>query len=213
MDTPEPQSPFRFPITSSDRRKARLMGHLSFVLAPGLRHGAPAWWRYISPILLHNFAYIGDVQSVSRLLAQGVSCEIRSRMMQTTPLMSAATQGQIAVAEVLLKAGADVNARDEYDGTALIRAAEFGHDKMIAFLLDAGADIDAIDTAFGYTALFAAALGGHLQTVQLLVNRGASTHLRMRAGLTAAEWTRHMASTLTQYRQPMLQCAKYLESL
>ena len=43
--------------------------------------------------------------------------------------------------ELTLDAGADVNAKDSYNGTGLIRAAERGHARIIRRLLQADIDV------------------------------------------------------------------------
>ena len=54
----------------------------------------------------------------------------------------------------LLDAGADVNARNVYQGTALmIATGKFGHVRTVQLLLDAGADPNLRDK-YGHTALW-----------------------------------------------------------
>ncbi len=55
------------------------------------------------------------------------------------PLCMVAFNGNVAVARLLIEAGADVNAIDRW-GTPLFHAASRGHDKIVALLLAGGAD-------------------------------------------------------------------------
>jgi len=70
----------------------------------------------------------------------------------------------------LHKAGADINVKDTFGETALMRAAEDGHLEAVKALIAAGADINAKDT-FGETALMKVAKDGHLEAVKVLIEQ------------------------------------------
>ena len=55
------------------------------------------------------------------------------------PLILASWMGHTKVVEVLLRQGADVNAKSNTDSTALTFAKEKGHKKIIAILRENGA--------------------------------------------------------------------------
>ena len=46
----------------------------------------------------------------------------------------------------MVKAGVNVNGKNNYDETALHRAAEYGDMEVLSALVDAGVDVDAINT-------------------------------------------------------------------
>jgi ankyrin repeat protein len=58
------------------------------------------------------------------------------------PLHKVAIWGDVRGAEILLRNGADVNARGEDDDTPIQRAITGGSVEMVRYLLEQGADID-----------------------------------------------------------------------
>lgn len=61
------------------------------------------------------------------------------------PLHWACDRGHVAVARMLVNAGADISARDANGSTSLHYAASCDHDELVRFLLDAGARTDILD--------------------------------------------------------------------
>ena len=90
----------------------------------------------------------------------------------TTPLHWAVRRDDLAAADTLIKAGADVKAANRYGVTPIALASTIGNAAMIRRLLDAGADPNAA-TPNGETALMTAARTGKIDAVQLLLDRGA----------------------------------------
>lgn len=92
-----------------------------------------------------------------------------------TPLLYAAQQGAIAVAEHLLAAGANINDQAA-DGTpALVLAAHSGHGEFARFLLDRGADANLMGA--GYSALHIAIPHGDIELVKSLIAHGADVNV------------------------------------
>jgi hypothetical protein len=84
----------------------------------------------------------------------------------------------------LVEKGADVNAKNKYDDTALIHAAYAGDTDTVAVLLEKGADVNAKDD-MGRTALIEAARQGRTETVRALMEAGADVTTRDKEGETA----------------------------
>jgi uncharacterized protein len=77
----------------------------------------------------------------------------------------------------LLQAGADINARDEHDQTALMIAARDGRTRSVRWLIERGADLD--HTAkFHLSALMLAVINGRDAIVGLLVDAGADRSIQ-----------------------------------
>ena len=84
--------------------------------------------------------------------------------------------------------GADVDTKDSYNGTGLIRAADRGHLRILERLLDTEVEIDHVNR-LGWTALLEAILLGgggreHTEVVRLLVEAGAEVNLADGHGVT-----------------------------
>lgn len=119
---------------------------------------------------LMRAAKAGDTEVVQILLAKGADPKITTTRAGMTPIMAAAGLGSkeedttgrkkteeqaIATIQLLLDAGADINAADRQGDTALHGAAQKGDDKVVQFLADHGAKLDVKD-AKGRTPLDAA---------------------------------------------------------
>ncbi|MBL8425334.1 MAG: ankyrin repeat domain-containing protein [Candidatus Accumulibacter phosphatis] len=81
-------------------------------------------------------AYRGKLYFVQRLVDSGADVNLYG----WPPLIYAAFNGHTAVAEYLLKKGAEVNATTENGSTALLFAARFGHIEVVELLLRNNAD-------------------------------------------------------------------------
>ena len=110
----------------------------------------------------------GDVET-AKLLIQSPSGGVNTRatfedglgtQWERTPLILAARMGETEIVDLLLKKGADINARDRVDGSPLSQ---------------------------GYSALMYAASKNHLDTVQILLagSRKPNVHLQNKFGKTA----------------------------
>ena len=105
-----------------------------------------------------------------------------------------------ARAAILLKQGADPNARDSLTQPAIVAASYFGLEKTVRALLSHNADFRALDND-GIGALHASALAGHASIVALLIDRGLGVNDRARTdGMTPLAYAAvrgHMAVVRT----------------
>ncbi|GEM_PF-4512153 len=87
-------------------------------------------------------------------------------------LSGASEHGMVLIAQNLLDRGVDINTRDGFGRTPLIRASQLGNMQMVRYLLDHEADLRLEDYS-GYTALHWAIHENRPEVVRFLLRRGA----------------------------------------
>lgn len=87
-----------------------------------------------------------NVESVELLLINGADPNGLEMTSEGLPLKQAARMNNFDMMSMLIEAGADVNAKHKYGGTALDSIAQSNNPKLITLLLNNGADVDALDT-------------------------------------------------------------------
>jgi ankyrin repeat protein len=105
-----------------------------------------------------------------------------------TPLHAASFAGNVAAAQLLLDAGADLNARakNQFENTPL-QVTMLTQSRAVALLLlKRGADVNAVQ-AEGVTALHEAAQAGDLEMIRALLAAGADAHLASKQFGTARD--------------------------
>src|SRR6266404_2079746 len=131
----------------------------------GLVHGADVTSRDIYDAIRQN-----DLVRLKKMAESTAEVNLRDAR-SSTPLMHAAAIGSLAAMELLLKAGADVNAKNGLDSTALIWGAS--DPAKVRLLVDAGADVNARSKIGRTPLLIAAGSPGSVDTVRLLLSKGA----------------------------------------
>ena len=123
-----------------------------------------------------------QVDMVELLLAKGAKFhgqEMAQAASARSPIQS------LAMIAALLKAGADVNSRDEYGSTALSRASYRGNKDLVKLLLaQPGIKLDQTNVD-GETALMMAAENGHAEIVEMLLKAGADVSITDEGDATA----------------------------
>jgi len=89
-------------------------------------------------------------------------------------LLKACFCGNVEVVSLLLERGADINWRDKWGDTCLIKASRGGFKAIVRLLLShKQCDLDAKNKD-GEDALLAAARQGHMQVAEMLIAAGAT---------------------------------------
>ncbi|CAG0904062.1 unnamed protein product, partial [Cyprideis torosa] len=115
----------------------------------------------------------GHVETVEFLVRETeADLEGRDNITGWTALALAAVKGHTHVMEILLAAGAEVDARDSDGGTPLQRACREGSQEGVRLLIDHGADWTLANDFV--TPLHFAADGGHTSSVACLLEMGAA---------------------------------------
>ena len=127
---------------------------------------------------LHWAVRADDLETIDLLVRAGANVSPRNRA-GVMPLELAALNGNAAVIERLIKAGADVNRPLNSAGdTALMMASRSGKAEAVKAMLDRGAQINAKETWGDTTALMWAVSEGNHDVVKLLIERGADVNAR-----------------------------------
>jgi hypothetical protein len=119
-------------------------------------------------------------------------------------LLAAAANGETTLAQILIQAGASVEAADKNDRTPLMLAAQHGHVDTVQALLAAGANPDARDksglTAFGLTLLNPIGHGDHEAVLKVLPQ-----HPRFSLAVVAGWSPARLVSSCFQRREQSIQ--------
>jgi uncharacterized protein len=121
-------------------------------------------------------AWDNDLRRARALIAQGADVNAKDNTVQSAYLIST-SEGYLELLDLTLKNGADVESKDSFNGTGLIRAADRGHADIAGRLVRADIKINHINN-LGWTALHEAIILGngsrrYVDTVRVLVAAGA----------------------------------------
>jgi uncharacterized protein len=136
-------------------------------------------------------AYRGDVTEAARLIESGADVNRTHRPWGLTPLLVAVGISE-GMTDLLVRAGADVNAREREGVTVLMKAVHGGKPEVVKRLLEEPQlQVDAPGPR-GNTALTYATLYGHAEMVEALVQHGADVNVVRANGTTPKAIADHM---------------------
>ena len=157
--------------------------------------------RKVTPLNAATFG--NDTATIRLLLGASADFQTADTFIGLTPLINASGNRNLEAVKLLLAKGSNVNAVSktqdlpriqtgtvEFGGfTPLLMGVPFGPPELVRTLLDAGAKVNVQDYR-SFTPLMLAAANDHanLETVRLLLARGADSQSKGRAGETAADW-------------------------
>ncbi len=124
---------------------------------------------------LRDATWANDVQRAAALIRRGADVNAQDETQQSSYLITT-SEGHLDLLELTLAHGADVTAKDSWNGTGLIRAAERGHHLVVGRLLRAGIEKNHVNR-IGYQAIHEAVWLGentptYADTVRVLVAGG-----------------------------------------
>jgi len=102
-------------------------------------------------------------------------------------LLKGASTGNIELVKNAIKQDANINFKDEYSTTALMKAVWRNHQAIVKLLLDSGANPD-IQSHLGETPLIAASMNGRIEIMKLLLDKGADIDIQDNEDRTALMW-------------------------
>jgi ankyrin repeat protein len=119
-----------------------------------------------------------DLETADLLIRAGANVSAANRE-GVTPMRLAATNGNTAMMDRLIKGGVDPNASlSKFGDTALMLVSRTGKLDAVKLLIDRGAQVNAVETWGGTTPLMWAASERNLDVVKLLIANGANVNAR-----------------------------------
>ena len=119
-----------------------------------------------------------DYRAIQNQLDAGVSVNLGSRVIQNTALHTAAKEGDKKLAEFLIKNGAFINAGNFGGETPLGLAVRNGKTEIAELLIDKGVGVNGSSGMGGGSHVFHAAVYGHMDTMKMLIEKGADLNAK-----------------------------------
>ncbi|PJZ51101.1 ankyrin repeat domain-containing protein [Leptospira saintgironsiae] len=145
-------------------RSLLLLGGIFLTSCISPQYMSGGWSPYPS-----DYVYKGDLFGLQNCLKAGCSVDTRDPFTRNfTPLMIAAREGEVEIAEFLVRSGADINAKTRDGHTALMMAVYNRNLDIVKLLLKNGANVH-VKSKQGHTAFSEATLEESAQIKELLL--------------------------------------------
>jgi len=153
--------------------------------------------------------YLGETDRALSLIRPDLPLDHVARDVEHTPLIAAIENGNSAVFEALLAAGASASAPIAFGETPLHIAARRGNEAMVGALLARGADVNAVlvrpNHQFGgRTPLMQAAIGRSLPVVKLLLEHGADPFAKDANGWTVLSFAEMSGKRIANHLRKLM---------
>lgn len=132
---------------------------------------------------LHAAVESENVAIVRYLLKNGANLKTATYSDKTTPLHTACFKGNKEIAQILVVAGADVNAKNIHGATPVVTAAFYGKKGLVEYLTTAGANLDA-KSEDGKILAVSAISTGKTNVFEELIDAGANVNQKDENGKT-----------------------------
>jgi uncharacterized protein len=142
------------------------LGLVVALLTFGVSHMASSQSTDSSRAMLEAAAR-GDVETLKRLMAAGISLET-ANVAGETPLHLAVKHNQLAAAVLLIEGGGNINAQAANKDSPWLLAGALGRTEMLRHMIPKGPDFS-LRNRFGGNALIPACERAHVETVKLLL--------------------------------------------
>src|SRR5262245_16225578 len=109
----------------------------------------------------------GQVETLKRLIAEGISLETANAVGET-PLLLAVKNDHLSAAVLLMDMGANINAQAANKDSPWLLAGALGRTEMLRHMIPKGPDLS-LRNRFGGNALIPACERAHVETVKLLL--------------------------------------------
>ncbi len=129
---------------------------------------------------VHLVSFKGHLEQLQFLIANGSDVNRLTSTLRRQALHYAVLRHQMACAQMLMNAGADVNSRDTFGNSPIHYASEDANVTLISLLISSGAIIDSADIT-NKTPLMKAVrscASGKISAVRKLVRSGANVNLK-----------------------------------